>query len=149
MAAHVSSPSALFLFAMTVGIPACQRTPMRGKVLFCYARRGERPSCRRAAEKHDELAPKDLAVPRASSATPCAMAKTSTLRPGGESKSGLNDDQAPSPRAGIHGDCRHHLRSGNPWRAWPTWRPADRDFVRGDCRLRSRKKRSAGSLGPN
>jgi hypothetical protein len=71
---------------------------MRGKVLFCYARRGEQPSCRRAAEKHDELAPKDLAVPRASNATPCAIAKTSTLRPGGESKSGLNDDQAPSPR---------------------------------------------------
>jgi len=64
---------------------------MRGKVLFCYARRGERPSCRRAAEKHDELAPKDLAVPRASSATPCAMAKTSTLRPGGESKSDLGE----------------------------------------------------------
>ena len=67
---------------------------MRGKVLFCCARAA---SGQAAAEKHDELAPQDLAVPRASSATPCAMAKTSTLRPGGESKSGLNDDQAPSP----------------------------------------------------
>jgi len=32
-----------------------------------------RPCGRRAAEKHGELAPQDLAVPRASSASPCAM----------------------------------------------------------------------------
>jgi len=57
---------------------------MRGKVLFC---RATPASGQAAAEKQD--GPQNLIVHQASGATRCSMVKTSTLRPAGESESGL------------------------------------------------------------